>query len=308
MNELSRDNKTPAILVHGGAWATPEEEQKAHLEGVRQAAIIGFEVLQKNGSSEDAVQRAVEHMEADPTFNAGRGAVLNLNGHVELDAAIMSGRDLEVGAVASISGVLHAIALARHVKEASPHVMMVGKGAVSLALEAGVETCAPEALIEEREIERFKKAKTDMLGGDSSGVDTAPPDTVGAVACDVEGHVAAGTSTGGALLKLPGRVGDSPLVGSGLYADDRTGAASCTGWGEGIARVVLAHHAVESLASGIDATKVAQNAIRVLDSRTGGQGGIILVDRYGELGYAFNTKCMSHAYLRRGMTAPEVGI
>jgi len=300
----------PAILVHGGAWATPEGEREDHLKGVHRAAMIGFETLLRGGSAVDAVQRAVEHMEADPTFNAGRGAVLNARGEVALDAAIMNGEDLEAGSVACVSGVLHAVALARAVMESSPHLMLVGDGAVEWARESGIATCAPESLVEERERKRFEKAKrfTKLGARDETGGPASPADTVGAVACDRHSHVAAATSTGGSLLKHPGRVGDSPLVGSGLYADDRRGAASSTGWGEGITRVVMAHRAVESLTSGIGPAEAAQQAIRVLESRTGGRGGIIVVDSKGEIGFAFNTPCMAHAYVAEGMTKPEVDI
>ncbi len=300
----------PAILVHGGAWATPKQEHDDHLKGVHRASMEGFEILLTGGSAVDAVQRAVEHMEADATFNAGRGAVLNIHGAVELDAGIMDGSTLEAGAVACLSGVLHAVALARKVMDSSPHVMMVGEGAHALALETGIETCEPDSLIEERERRRYEKAKAlgqadaqDQLGGAAT-----PGDTVGAVACDANGHVAAATSTGGSLLKRSGRVGDSPIVGSGFYADDRRGAASSTGWGEGIMRLALAHRAVQSLTSRIGATAAAQQAVRALESRTGGRGGIILVDPNGQLGFAFNTPCMAHAYINEGMTEPVVSI
>ena len=310
MDKRARRQARPAILVHGGAWATPEGEREDHLKGVHRASMLGFETLLTGGSAVDAVQKAVEHMEADPTFNAGRGAVLNARGEVQLDAAIMNGEDLEAGSVACVSGVLHAVALARAVMESSPHLMLVGDGALELAGESGIATCAPESLIEERERERFEKAKRFAKPGalDEMGGLNSPADTVGAVACDRDGHVAAATSTGGALLKLSGRVGDSPLVGAGLYADDRRGAASSTGWGEGIMRVVMAHRAVESLTTGIGPSEAAQQAIRVLESRTRGRGGIIVVDSKGELGFAFNTPCMAHAYLAEGMTRPEVDI
>ncbi len=313
MDKPTTRRARPAILVHGGAWATPEGEREDHLKGVHRASMIGFETLLSGGSAVDAVQRAVEHMEADPTFNAGRGAVLNARGEVQLDAAIMNGEDLEAGSVACVSGVLHAVALARAVMESSRHLMLVGDGALELARESGIATCAPESLIEDRERKRFEKAKRFKKPGaldELDGLDglASPADTVGAVACDRDGHVAAATSTGGALLKLPGRVGDSPLVGSGLYADDRRGAASSTGWGEGIMRVVMAHRAVESLTSGIGPREAAQQAIHVLESRTRGRGGIIVVDSKGELGFAFNTPCMAHAYLAEGMTKPEVDI
>ncbi len=269
--------------------------------------MAGFETLLTGGSALDAVQKAVEHMEANETFNAGRGAVLNGEGEVLLDAAIMNGADLKAGAVACVSGVLHAIALARGILERAPHVMFVGDGARAFAEEAGVATCSPDSLIVERERERYERAKKLSKPG---GLDEVggPADTVGAVACDAHGHVAAATSTGGSLLKLPGRVGDSPLIGAGLYADDRRGAGSSTGWGEGIMRVGLALRAVDAITSGIGPAEAAQQAVRILESRTQGRGGIILVDFKGELGYAFNTPHMAYAYLAEGMTQPEIGI
>lgn len=300
----------PAIVVHGGAWATPESEREDHQKGVHRASLVGFEVLLTGGSAVDAVQKAVEHMEGDPTFNAGRGALLNVNGNVELDAAIMSGDGLRAGSVACVSGVLHPVALARAVMDSSPHVMLVGTGASEFAREAGIETCDPGSLIVERERERYTKAKRFAKPGqlDQIGGLASPADTVGAVACDRDGHVASATSTGGALLKLAGRVGDSPLIGCGLYADDRRGAASATGWGEGIMSIVMAHRAVESLTKSVGPSEAAQQAVRVLESRTKGRGGIILVDGKGEIGFAFNTPHMAHAYINEGMTEPQVGI
>ena len=300
----------PAIVVHGGAWAIPGGELEAHQKGVHRASMVGFEILLTRGSAVDAVQKAVEHLESDPAFNAGRGAVLNRNGQVELDAAIMNGADLSAGSVASVSGVPHPIALARVLMDNGPHVMLAGAGAVDYAREHGVEMCDPEDLVEASERERYERAKsTSKPGGlDQLGGVAEPGDTVGAVACDAEGHVAAATSTGGSLLKLPGRIGDSPLIGSGLYADDRFGAASSTGWGEGIMRVVLAHRACSTMTSGTGPAEAAQQAVRMLESRTRGRGGIILVDPKGEIGYAFNTPHMACAYLREGMTKPEVDI
>jgi beta-aspartyl-peptidase (threonine type) len=304
MDRPSRRRGRSAILVHGGAWATPGDEIEGHLKGVHRASMIGFEVLLTGGTALDAVQKAVEFMEADPTFNAGKGSVLNARGEVELDAAIMDGRRLRVGSVACVSRVAHPVALAREILEHSPHVMLFGEGALEFARSRGLALCEPEELVVERERARYERAKAASSPREGQG----PADTVGAVASDAQGHVAAATSTGGSLLKLPGRVGDSPLVGCGLYADDRRGAASSTGAGEAILRIVMAHRAVEILASGVGPAEAAQQAIRTLESRTGGRGGIILVDPKGELGHAFNTPHMAYSYLSEGMTTPEVGI
>jgi beta-aspartyl-peptidase (threonine type) len=265
--------------------------------------MIGFEILLTGGSALDAVQKAVEFLEADPTFNAGRGSVLNARGEVELDAAIMEGSELKAGSVACVSRVLHPVALARRMLETSPHVMLSGEGALDFARSANVPFCDPEMLVVERERERYLRARRGP-----PPPSTPPAETVGAVACDSRGQVAAACSTGGTFLKLPGRIGDSPVIGSGLYADDRKGAAASTGQGEAILRVVMAYRAVEAMTTGIGPSEAAQQTIRTLESRTGARGGIILVDPKGELGYAFNTPHMAHAYLTEGMTKPEVGI
>ncbi len=261
--------------------------------------MIGFEILLTGGSALDAVQKVVEFLEADPVFNAGRGSVLNARGEVELDAAIMEGSDLKAGSVTCVTGILHPVALAREILEHSPHVMLCGEGAREFARSRAIPLCDPEELIVERERERYLRAR--RLG-------PPPSETVGAVACDTRGQVAAASSTGGTFLKLPGRIGDSPVVGAGLYADDRRGAAASTGQGEAILRMVMAFRAVEAMNSGIGPAEAAQQVIQTLESRCGGEGGIILVDSKGELGYAFNTPHMAHAYLAEGMTKPEVGI
>jgi beta-aspartyl-peptidase (threonine type) len=299
MDQPSRKRARAAILVHGGAWATPGSEIEAHRVGVHRASMIGFETLLTGGSALEAVQKAVEHLEADPAFNAGRGSVLNARGEVELDAAIMEGTELRAGAVACLSRVLHPVAVAREILESSRHVLLSGEGALEFARSRGIALCSPEDLIVERERERYQH---------SSRAAPSPADTVGAVACDGAGRVAAASSTGGTLRKLPGRIGDSPIIGAGLYADDRRGAAASTGEGEAILRMVLAFRAVEAMSSGIGPAEAAQQAVRALESRGGGRGGIILVDTKGELGYAFNTPHMAHAYLAEGMTTPEVGI
>jgi beta-aspartyl-peptidase (threonine type) len=297
-----------AILVHGGAWATPVGEIASHRAGVERAARAGFEVLRAGGSAVDATVAAVRLMEDDPTFNAGYGAVLNQLGEVELDAAVMEGTTLSAGAVAAVKGVANPIDLARRVMERSPHVLLTGDGALAFAREQNLTLCAPESLIVDRERRRSQDAKGSKKQAlQESALISGPSDTVGAVARDESGRLAAAASTGGTLGKFAGRVGDTPLIGCGLYADDRRGAAASTGWGEGIIRVVMAHHAVELLVSGSPAREAARLAVALLEERTGGRGGIIIISPDGTLGFAFNTPHMAHAYLTDGMEDPVVG-
>ncbi len=296
-----------AIIVHGGAWATPTPEVAPHREGVAWAVRAGWEVLKQGGSALDAVGAAVKLMESDPTFNAGRGANLNRAGEVELDAAIMEGTTLRAGAVAAVQGVEHPVELARQVMERTHHVLLVGAGAYQFAVAHQVATCDPASLVLPRERERWERSRTSA----SLGQGFEPPatsDTVGAVACDAEGHLAAASSTGGSPFKMPGRVGDSPLVGCGLYADDRLGAATATGWGEGIIRLVLSKRALDFLAEGRSPQQAAEQAISVLETRTAGRGGIIVVSPEGELGSSFNTPHMAHAYMTERLGEPVVTI
>jgi beta-aspartyl-peptidase (threonine type) len=289
------------ILVHGGAWAVPDGEKEPHLDGVRRAVSAGWDVLSRGGSALDAVVEAVRLMESNPALNAGRGSVLNRDGEVEVDAGIMDGETLAAGAVASVQGVENPIELARKVMESTPHVMLVGPGAASFARHQGIATCDPTDLVVPRERSRWEATKKKACLQN-------PGDTVGAVACDEKGCVAAGTSTGGSLMKHPGRVGDSPVVGAGLYADNQLGAASSTGWGEGSIRVVLAHRAVSLISTTGSVVEAAREAISILETRTGGAGGVIIVDRNGTPGFHFNTPCMAHAYMKEGMPEPLVGI
>jgi beta-aspartyl-peptidase (threonine type) len=277
---------------------------------VERAARTGFEVLYRGGSAVDAAAAAMRLMEDDETFNAGSGAVLNRSGEVELDAAIMDGATLAAGAVAVVKGIANPVDLARRVMERSGHVLLTGEGALAFAREQGMAICSTESLIVERERRRWKSAKQSdsKRVTHESTLSFGPSDTVGAVARDEDGHLAAAASTGGTLGKLPGRVGDSSLVGCGLYADDRLGAAVSTGRGEEIIRVVMAQRAVDMVGSGSPAREAARRTIDLLEERTGGRGGIILIAPDGTLGFAFNTPHMAHAFLTDGMKDPVVGI
>ncbi len=243
----------------------------------------------------DAVEAAIVVLEEDPTFDAGFGSHLNRDGRVELDAIIMDGATLNAGAVASVERVRNPIRLARKVMESCEHMMLVGTGAEQFAAAAGLPLCPPEELICERE----KKAWAKCIQGDHLSEFHFSPQhgTVGAVALDMQGRIVAGTSTGGTCCKLPGRVGDSPLIGCGCYADIEAGGVSCTGWGEAIMKVVLAKSAADDLRSGANAQEAAEAAVQLLARRAKGAGGLILLDRNGHPGFAFNTPHMAYGYV-----------
>jgi beta-aspartyl-peptidase (threonine type) len=250
------------------------------------AARAGFIILESGGSALDAVVAAAAALEDDPLFNAGTGAVLNVEGVAELDAAVMDGATLKAGAVANVVDVANPVRLARAVMDRTRHVLIAGRGARLLADELGIPRCDPASLITPRARSRWERDRKLEAGGG----------TIGAVAIDRAGHVAAATSTGGTSNKRVGRIGDSPLVGAGTYADDRGGAASMTGHGEAIIRVVAAKFACDRLAGGSSADAAAAATVRELE-RVGGRGGVILVDRAGKLGFAFNTARMSRAWV-----------
>ncbi|MBN1639747.1 MAG: isoaspartyl peptidase/L-asparaginase [Anaerolineae bacterium] len=294
-----------ALIVHGGAWDIPDDLVDDHRACCLSAARTGWEVLHGGGTALDAVERAIRVMEDHPAVDAGVGAFLNAAGEVELDAGLMDGRTLAAGSVAAVQGVRHPITLARRVME-SEHVLLVGQGAERFAERQGVERCPSAALVVPREVARWHAISST---GDFQARQafTRGHDTVGAVALDATGDIAAGTSTGGTPHKLPGRVGDSPLVGSGYYADAELGGASCTGWGEAIMRVVLAKAAIDRL-RGTDAPHAARWAVDHLRRKVDGLGGIILVDSEGRVGYAHNTPRMAYAYVYEGLSEPQFGI
>jgi beta-aspartyl-peptidase (threonine type) len=282
--------QSPVLIVHGGAYDIPKETHEAHIAGCRRAAEAGWAVLARGGSALEAVEAAVRVMEDDPAFDAGYGSYLNARGKLELDAMIMDGRDLNFGAVAAVQRVRYPIRLARLVMTESEHAMLVGAGAEAFAREHGLPTCPPEELLAERELERWQAARVD--GDPHEG---APSDTVGAVALDAGGNLAAATSTGGTFNKLPGRVGDSPLVGCGAYADNRSGAVSATGMGEALMKVVISKAACDFMAAGMTAQEAADAAVAILAERTTGHGGLIVLDRMGRAGVAHNTPYIAHA-------------
>ena len=286
----------PVLVIHGGAWAIPDDMVEAHLNGVRNAMAAGWRVLERGGTALDAVEEAVVIMEDDETFDAGRGSFLNHDGKVQLDAFIMDGATLRGGGVGCVERIANPIRAARKILSDSPHVYFVAEGAERFAAEHGIPLCRNEDLIIPREVERLREfqaravdAKVDLFAP------TISHDTVGAVALDDGGNIAAATSTGGTLNKAPGRLGDSSLIGCGCYADNQTAAASTTGWGEPIMKLVLAKWAADRVATGSLPEWVAAEAINYLKDRVNGHGGMILLDGRGRLGIAHNTPRMAWA-------------
>jgi beta-aspartyl-peptidase (threonine type) len=299
----------PVLVVHGGAWAIPDEMVDAHLNGVRNALDQGWHVLERGGNALDAVEAAVVSMEDDETFDAGRGSFLTRDGRVQLDALMMDGATLRAGGVGCVERIRNPIQAARLVLDKSPHVYFVAEGAERFAEEHGMKLCANSDLVIPREIQRLKEAQEKEKSGHPDLTFAGPlnsHDTVGALALDAAGNIAAGTSTGGTLNKAPGRVGDSSLIGCGCYADNRSAAASCTGWGEPIMKLVLAKWAADKVRTGGVPDAVAQEGVVYLKQRLEGHGGIILLDQRGRFGIAHNTPRMAWAY--RSTEGEKVGV
>ncbi len=301
---------SPILLVHGGAWAIPDDMLEAHEQGVFDALQAGYSLLERGASAVDAVEAAVSRMEDDVTFDAGRGSFLTRDGRVQLDALLMDGATLRAGGVACVERLRNPIQAARLVLDESPHVYFVGAGAEEFAQAHGMALVDNSELVLERERVRLAEAQAKERAGvpDSTfaGDDNANKrktgetaagfdshDTVGAVALDAEGRIAAGTSTGGTLNKAPGRVGDSSLIGCGCYADNASAAVSLTGWGEPMMKLVLGKWATDRVLAGESPEQVAPEAIAYLYRRLGGHGGIILLAPDGRYGVAHNTPRMA---------------
>lgn len=294
-----------ALAVHGGAWNIPDDAVAAHAGGVTEALRTSWEALRAGAAAIDVVEIAVRCLENDPTFNAGYGAHLNRDCRVELDASIMDGRTLRAGAVAAVRGIRNPVEAARRVMDSSPHVLLVGAGARRFAKEHRVRLCGTRALLVGRErdvYDRIRSGDRRPIDFEFREEDGPPHGTVGAVAIDASGSCAAATSTGGTQDKAAGRVGDTPVPGAGTYADDRAGAASCTGWGESILRVVMAKEAVDRMRRGAPAGRAASGAVRAL-GRIDGLGGLVVVDHRGRAAAAFNTPRMA-----RGIATEKAGL
>ncbi|XP_052759331.1 probable isoaspartyl peptidase/L-asparaginase CG7860 [Galleria mellonella] len=289
----------PIIIVHGGAGDVPDSRVKGKLDGSKKAVIAGHEILVRGGSALDAVEAAVVSMEKDEYFNAGYGSVLNLRGEVEMEASIMCGKNLDVGAVTLIKDFLHPISIAHKVLTDSPHSLLGGEGAKIFALDKGFHTVDPKSLISPH----AKKALEDFLkhgefGRTEIGMDEAGVGTVGAVAVDSNGHVAVATSTGGMSGKAIGRIGDTPQIGSGTYADDLVGGVSTTGHGESILKYCLAHSIIKLMEDGLDANTSTKKAVNGMTSRLNNTAGAITLSKNGDIGIHFSSKRMSWAYIK----------
>ncbi len=294
----------PVLVVHGGAWAMPDDMVEAHINGVRNAIAAGWKVLERGGSVLDAVEASVVIMEDDETFDAGRGSFLNRDGKVQLDALIMDGATLRAGGVGCVERLPNPVRAARKILSESPHVYFVGEGAERFAAEHGCELCRNEDLIIPREVEHLRRYQQELGQREKAQSDSAPDgnnlfapavshDTVGAVALDRNGNIAAATSTGGTLNKAPGRLGDSSLIGCGCYANNESAAVSTTGWGEPIMKLVLAKWTADRVAAGNLPEWAAQEAMNYLKQRVNGHGGIIVLDAQGQFGIAHNTPRMA---------------
>ena len=295
----------PAIVVHGGAWVRPGVVTAPILEGIERATAAGFALLAAGASSLEAVQAALCVLEDDPNFNAGRGSCLTSDGSVEMDASIMRGHDLAAGAVAAVSGVKNPVLLVRELLDDGHHVLLVGEGAVRFARERQVECIDAAWHVTPEQQRRFEELRDAAKRGD---IDRRKLGTVGAVAVDLRGHVAAATSTGGTAFKRPGRVGDSPLIGAGTYADDRLAASSCTGHGESILKLVGAKAVCDGVGAGLSPIASAEALVASLRARLDGDAGVIVVAPDGRAGWALNTAQMSRGFMRAGMERPFVTV
>ncbi len=295
------------LVVHGGAGTierksmTPERE-KEYRAGLERALKAGYDVLKRGGASLDAVEAAVRVLEDDPHFNAGRGAVFTSAGTNELDAAIMDGNTLAAGAACTLKHIRNPISLARLIMEKSGHVIMDGAGAEAFAKQNGVEFVDQEYFFTQERFDALKKMQAAEAGGGSGGkkyfiTDQDRHGTVGAVALDQEGNLAAATSTGGTTNKRPGRVGDSPIIGAGTYANNSTCAVSATGDGEYFIRATVARDVAAQMEyRGISLDEAANNALGKV-AELGGSGGLIAIDKNGNMVLPFNTSGMYRGFV-----------
>ncbi|MGD1941370.1 MAG: isoaspartyl peptidase/L-asparaginase family protein [Leptolyngbyaceae cyanobacterium] len=296
-----------SLMIHGGSGALAhirrEGSEADFMESLHRILEGGREVLAKNGSALDAVEYCAIALENDPLYNAGHGSVLNEYGEVEMDAAIMDGQDLAAGAVAGITNIKNPIGLARRVLAKSEHVMLIGKGAMEFAKLWEVEVMTDDYFVVDARIRQWRDAQ--KAGGMMLDHEDAEPQhkfgTIGAVARDAQGNLAAATSTGGIVNKRWGRVGDSPIVGAGVFADNTTCAVSATGYGEQFQRTVLCKMISDFIYfKGMDAGEAATAGIEYLVEKVQGLGGVIVIDRHGRCATGHSTSGMIYGLIERG--------
>lgn len=284
-----------AIIVHGGAgsWSKRDNSMPRALEACREAARHAQVLLLQGATALDAVEAATRILEDCPVLDAGRGSYLNRAGDVEMDALIMDGETLSLGAVGAIQRVRNPISLARRIMDECDHTFLVGAGASAFAEDIGFPRCTLDELLTPAQRERLRRMRREgaaaVVPGEAMG-------TVGAVALDSRGNLAAAVSTGGTDQKMPGRIGDSPMPGSGAYADNWTAAAVATGKGESLMKIVISRRICELVSTGLSAADACEGAIRILGQRVQGEGGVIAIDARGNVGHAYNTEAMPHAY------------
>lgn len=297
-------------MVHGGAGALDNVRDNKtavrYLESIRRTLEHGREVLELGGSALQAVETCASLLEDDPVFNAGCGSVLNEDGRVEMDAAIMDGRDLTAGAVAGVSNIANPVQLARLVMTMSEHVMLISEGAMRFADHCGVEHVPENYFYTPDRVEQLRQARLRhkvMLDHDDSEADSEDQKygTIGAIARDPHGNLAAATSTGGIVNKRMGRVGDSPVVGAGVYADNETCAVSATGYGEDFMRSVISKTISDFVyMKDMDAVAATEAGIAYLTRKVSGRGGVIVIDSDGRCASGFTTKKMIHGWIEHG--------
>jgi beta-aspartyl-peptidase (threonine type) len=301
---------TYSLMIHGGAGALDNVKDRKtalrYLESIRQILEHGRRVMDMGGSALQAVEACASLLEDDPVFNAGCGSVLNENGKVEMDAAIMDGRDLSAGAVAAVQNIANPVQLARLVMTESEHVMLIAEGAMRFADQQGIERVTEDYFLTPDRIEQLRQARLQhriMLDHDDSAEASEDQKygTIGAVARDPAGNLAAATSTGGVVNKRLGRVGDSPVIGAGVYADNETSAVSATGFGEDFMRTVISKTIADFIyMKGMDAAQATEAGIEYLVRKVNGRGGVIVIDRDGNCSSGFTTKKMIHGWIEKG--------
>lgn len=297
----------PILIVHGGAGDITEARVPGKFTGVKKAVREGFKVLSDGGSVLDAVEKAVCSMELDDNFNAGYGSVLNIEGYIEMEASIMHGKDLKAGCCTLIKGIMHPISVARRVMEKTNHTFLGGENAMEFARRENFELLPPDSLITEnakRALEEFKEnqkkgvdttfARTELDKTEPNGTGT-----VGAVAIDREGNIAVATSTGGITGKVAGRIGDTPILGAGTYADNEIGGVSTTGHGETLMRFNAAQRILQKISChNLSAQEATESALKEMTARLVGTGGAITIDKKGQIGIYFTSKRMAWAYIK----------